>query len=253
MGLHVDGAFAEFVAVPIETMIALPLTIPPRVAAFLDALGTVVHVTELTELLGKSVLITGLGPMGAMAATIAHAAGARRIIVADNALNMLEPALTWARNSGASAFHPINVRGLPFDEISRCIHALERDGVDVVIDVSGAASAINVGLDAIRMGGEMMVLGFPAGHAVEIQDYTRNVIFKGVRIRAVLGRRIFSTWEKMLGLLQHGLDVEWITPTVFQGLETFHDAVAAFADHTILKPVIFPESEAAVFDRLASS
>src|SRR5437763_6440452 len=75
-GLHEDGAFAELVRVPASNVVKLPSFVPLRVGAFLDALGNAVHTTQVCDLAGKSVAITGLGPIGAMAAAIAEHAGA---------------------------------------------------------------------------------------------------------------------------------------------------------------------------------
>src|SRR5215212_329386 len=71
-GLDSDGCFAEFVKVPASNVIKLPETIPLRVGAFLDALGNAVHTTQVVDLAGKSVAITGFGPIGAMSAAIAE-------------------------------------------------------------------------------------------------------------------------------------------------------------------------------------
>src|SRR6266540_5757960 len=71
-GLHEDGAFAELVRVPASNVIKLGPYVPLRVGAFLDALGNAVHSTQISDLAGKSVAITGFGPIGAMAAAIAE-------------------------------------------------------------------------------------------------------------------------------------------------------------------------------------
>src|SRR5207237_3011841 len=89
-GLDEDGAFAEFVKVPATNVIKLGPYVPLRVGAFLDALGNAVHTTQVCDLAGKSVAITGFGPIGAMAAVIAEHAGARMVVVTDVSDHALE-------------------------------------------------------------------------------------------------------------------------------------------------------------------
>src|SRR5437763_14415120 len=97
-GLHEDGAFAEYVRVPASNVVKLGAYVPLRVGAFLDALGNAVHATQICDLAGKSVAITGFGPIGAMAAAIGEHSGASIVVVADVSDHALEPARRWAAN-----------------------------------------------------------------------------------------------------------------------------------------------------------
>jgi threonine 3-dehydrogenase len=78
---------------------------------------------------------------------------------------------------------------------------------------------------------------------VTIEDYTRNVIFKGVTMQGIIGRRMYSTWQRMLALLQSGLDVEWVVQATFDSLDDFHEGMSRFDRHEALKVVFFPEGE----------
>ena len=100
------------------------------------------------------------------------------------------------------------------------------------------------------MGATLSLLGLPAGHAVTIDDYTRNVIFKGVTLHGIIGRRMFGTWQRMLALLRSGLDVEWVVQATFDSLKDFHEGMARFDRHEALKVVFFPEGEAKAQARL---
>jgi threonine 3-dehydrogenase len=250
-GLHEDGAFAEFVKVPAENVIKLPRFVPPRVGAFLDALGNAVHTTQVIDLAGRSVAITGFGPIGAMSAAIAEHSGAATVIVTDVSDHQLESARRWAASRNFANMHAFNVRTTPAAEVKKAIDAItEGVGVDVVCEMSGSSAAINFGLDIVRMGGTLSLLGLPAGHAVTIDDYTRNVIFKGVTMHGIIGRRMYSTWQRMLGLLRSGLDVDWVVQATYDSLADFHDGLAKFDRHEALKVVFFPEGEAAANQRL---
>lgn len=250
-GLHEDGCFAEFVKVPADNVVKLPFYVPLRVGAFLDALGNAVHTTQVTDLVGKSVAITGFGPIGAMTAAIAEHSGASVVIVTDINDHALETARRWAASRGFANLHAFNVRTSEPAAVKQAIDAITGGiGVDVVCEMSGSASAINFGLDIVRMGGTLSLLGLPAGHSVTIDDYTRNVIFKGVTLHGVIGRRMYSTWQRMLGMLRAGLDVEWIVQATFDSLDDFHEGIGRFDRHEALKVVFFPGGEAQAQARL---
>lgn len=250
-GLHEDGCFAEFVKVPAENVIKLPSFVPLRVGAFLDALGNAVHTTQVVDLAGKSVAITGFGPIGAMSAAIARHSGASVVIVTDINDHALETARRWAAARNFDNLHTFNVRTSDPKDVKRAIDTLtDGVGVDVVCEMSGSATAINFGLDIVRMGGTLSLLGLPAGHSVTIDDYTRNVIFKGVTMHGIIGRRMYSTWQRMLGMLRSGLDVEWVVQATYDSLVDFHEGIGRFDRHEALKVVFFPEGEARAQQRL---
>ncbi|HEX7707201.1 MAG TPA: alcohol dehydrogenase catalytic domain-containing protein [Thermoanaerobaculia bacterium] len=251
-GLHEDGAFAEFVKVPASNVIRLAPYVPLRVGAFLDALGNAVHTTQVVDLAGKSVAITGFGPIGAMSAAIAEHSGASVVIVTDVSDHALESARRWAATRNVANVHAFNVRTTPAAEVKKAIESItDGVGVDVVCEMSGSSAAINFALDIVRMGGTLSLLGLPAGHSVTIDDYTRNVIFKGVTMHGIIGRRMYSTWQRMLALLRSGLDVEWVVQATFDSLNDFHEGIGRFDRHEALKVVFFPEGEKAAQERLA--
>lgn len=253
-GLHEDGAFAEFVTVPASNVIKLGPYVPLRVGAFLDALGNAVHSTQLVDLAGKSVAITGFGPIGAMAAAIAEHSGASTVVVTDISDQALETARRWAASRNFANLHAFNVKTSDRSEIRKAINLLtDGVGVDVVLEMSGSSAGINFGLDIVRMGGFLSLLGLPAGHSVTIDDYTRNVIFKGVTMQGIIGRRMYSTWQRMLSLLQSGLDVEWVVQATYDSLGEFHDGMSRFDRHEALKVVFFPEGEEKANRRLSTS
>ena len=244
LGLHADGAFAQFVKVPASNIIKLGSYVPLRVGAFLDALGNAVHAAQVCDLAGASVAITGFGPIGAMAAAIAEHSGASTVVVTDVSDHALETARRWAAGRSFSNLHAFNVRTTDAATVKKAVAAITGgQGVDVVLEMSGSPAAINFGLDVVRMGGVLSLLGLPAGHAVTIEDYTRNVIFKGVKLQGIIGRRMYGTWHRMLALLRSGLDVEWVVQATFDSLEDFHEGMGKFDRHEALKVVFFPDGE----------
>ncbi|HSP13520.1 MAG TPA: alcohol dehydrogenase catalytic domain-containing protein [Thermoanaerobaculia bacterium] len=243
-GLDEDGCFAQFVKVPASNVIKLGPFVPLRVGAFLDALGNAVHTTQVCDLAGKSVAITGFGPIGAMAAAIAEHSGASTVIVTDVSDSALETARRWAASRNFGNLHAFNVRTTDPKDVKEAIKTItDGVGVDFVAEMSGSSAAINFALDIVRMGGFLSLLGLPTGHSVTIENYTRNVIFKGVTMQGIIGRRMYSTWQRMLALLRSGLDVDWVVQATFDSLQEFHEGMARFDRHEALKVVFFPDGE----------
>ena len=246
LGLHGDGAFAELVKVPATNVIKLdPGYVPVKVGAFLDALGNAVHTTQVVDLAGKSVAITGFGPIGAMAAAIAEHSGASVVVVTDVSDHALETARRWAATRTFSNLHAFNVRTADLDEVKKAVKEITGGGVDVILEMSGAPAAINFGLDVVAMGGFVSMLGLPAGQSLLIDDYTRNVIFKGITIQGIIGRRMYGTWDRMLALLRSGLDVEWVVQAEFDSLEEFAEGIDIFDRHEALKVIFYPRGREA--------
>jgi len=87
-GVHLDGAFAEYVVVPASNLVNLERfggrdVIPPRFGAFLDALGNAVHTVMEGRVEGKTVAILGCGAQGLMSTAVARTLGAARIYITD--------------------------------------------------------------------------------------------------------------------------------------------------------------------------
>src|SRR5213593_3276148 len=123
-GLHEDGAFAELVKVPASNVIKLGPYVPLRVGAFLDALGNAVHTTQICDLAGKTILVTGFGPIGAMAAAIAEHSGASTVIVTDVSDHALETARRWAAGRSFANLHAFTVRTTDIKSVKQAVEAI---------------------------------------------------------------------------------------------------------------------------------
>ena len=164
---------------------------------------------------GKTVLVTGCGPIGIFAVGICKAAGASRIVASD----VNETRLALARTMGAhDAVHPR-------DAESTVKAATNGLGVDVVLEMSGVPSAIHQAFSLVRVGGRVQMLGIPA-RPMEV-DFATEIIFKGITVYGVVGRRMYDTWIQMTQFLRSGqFDPSPVITHRFP-LERFDDAIAA--------------------------
>ena len=193
VGVDRDGCFAEYIAMPASNVWHLDDDIEFEVGGIHDPMGNAFH-TALhgTELPGRTVLVTGCGPIGLFAVGIAKAAGASRVIASD----VNETRLALARTMGADdAVHP----GQAKDGVMAGTGGL---GVDVVLEMSGVPSAIHQGFELVRVGGRVQMLGIPA-KPMEINLAT-EIIFKGITVYGVVGRRMYDTWIQMTQFLRAG-------------------------------------------------
>ncbi len=239
-GLHHDGCFADYVKVPASNVLKLPAKIAPRVGGFLDALGNATHTALAADLVGRKVAITGCGPIGAMAAAVCEFAGASALFLIDVSDQALKRARSWAAMAGRHI--PVTVLDTRGDGAAAALQTIRErtgDGVDAVLEMSGAEPAINTALEIVRPGGQLRLLGLTSKKDITIRDYSRNVVFKGVDIQAIIGRKMYATWYAMLGMLEAGLDVEPIVTAEYD-LVDFEQAMATFDRGETWKVVLYP-------------
>jgi threonine 3-dehydrogenase len=197
IGVNRQGAFAEYLSLPAFNVVPLPDGVSFDIGAILDPFGNAVHTAQQFDLLGENVLVTGAGPIGIMAAAVARRAGARSVVLTDVNDFRLQLATKIAD------VRPVNVSR---EDLHDVMHEQGIDnGFDVVLEMSGVASAIQQALDCVAMGGNIAMLGLPSR---DMPVRWADVILKAVTVRGVYGREMFGTWRKMFGLLRNGLDLE---------------------------------------------
>ena len=194
IGVDRDGAFAEYIAMPATNV--LPLDgIPTTVGAVMDPMGNAFHTVLSAEVPGSTVLVVGCGPIGCFAVGIARAAGAAKVIASD--VNATRLAL--ARRMGAH----VTVNAATDDVVRTVLDETTGEGADVVCEMSGVPSALHQAFAAVRMGGRVQLLGLPKGQ-VPI-DFATEIIFKGITVYGVIGRKMYETWHQMRRYLSAGL------------------------------------------------
>jgi threonine 3-dehydrogenase len=233
LGVDRNGGFAEYVAVPAANAWRVPANVPLEVAAVMEPCGNAVHTAFSGPLSGCNIAITGCGPIGLFAIGVARAAGASRVIASDVSPYRLE----LARRMHADAvIDPARENFV--ERVRQLTNGYMLDGV---LEMSGSPHAMRDGLAALRMGGRLSLLGLPK-EPFEL-DWNRLVIFKGVTIHGVIGRRMYDTWIQLDQMLASGrLD---LTPAIthVMPMERFHEAIDLLRAGTAGKVVLVPWGE----------
>ena len=197
IGAHVDGGFAEYAVIP-ETNAIESNGLDPAIVALQEPMGNAVHAAFVEPIEGRTVAVTGCGPIGLCAVGIARAAGAGLVIATDTEPYRLDLARTMGADLALDALDP--------ETPGRISGATAGDGVEVVLEMSGAAPALGQAFEMVTRGGRISLLGI-FGEPVTV-DLSEQVIQKGLRLYGIYGRRIYDTWERTQALLRSGtLDV----------------------------------------------
>jgi threonine 3-dehydrogenase len=214
LGVGRDGAFAEFVALPMTNIWHHWPGVDPEVAAIFDPFGNAVHTALAFPVLGEDVLISGAGPIGLMATAVARHAGARHIVVSEPNPFRRELAI---RMGATMAIDP-RERALPdvFGDLDMV------EGFDVAMEMSGNARALRDAIGSMAHGGGVAILGLPTE---EISLDINMVVMKMLTLRGIYGREMYETWYKMTVMLQSGLD---ITPAITHRF-SYREHEAAFS------------------------
>ncbi|GAB3943013.1 L-threonine 3-dehydrogenase [Kribbella albertanoniae] len=200
LGVHVAGAFAEYVALPAQNAWVHKDPVDLDVAAVFDPFGNAVHTALSFPLVGEDVLITGAGPIGVMAAAVALHAGARNVVITD----LSEYRLDLARKIGVT--RAVNIGSETIAEAQLSLGM--REGFDVGMEMSGQPAALRDMLANMNHGGKIAMLGLPAD---EIAIDWSVVVLNMLTIKGIYGREMFETWYSMSVMLERGLD---LTPVI---------------------------------------
>ncbi|OXM13470.1 L-threonine 3-dehydrogenase [Paenibacillus herberti] len=194
-GISAPGCFADYAVTKAVNIIHNDPSMPHELACLQDPLGNAVHTVLSGDIVGRSVAVIGCGPIGLMAIQVAKAVGAGRIIAVD----LHDYRLGMAASLGADEC----VKPTPGKDMAAELRRLTGGaGIEVGLEMSGSPQAINSLLEAMSNAGRVSLLGIPS-KAVPI-DLGRHIIFKGLQVYGITGRRMYQTWHQIKGLLDAG-------------------------------------------------
>src|SRR3989304_280101 len=200
VGVNRPGCFGNYLVIPVSNIWHCDPNINDDVLSIYDPFGNAVHTALSFEVLGEDVLITGAGPIGIMAAAICKHAGARYIVITDVNPYRLE----LAEKVGVTKAVDVSKQKLP--AVIKELGMME--GFDVGLEMSGNPKALNDMVEVMFHGGNIALLGIlPSNAAVD----WNKIVFNGLTLRGIYGRKMCETWYKMQVMVQSGLDV---TPVI---------------------------------------
>ncbi|WP_431799295.1 L-threonine 3-dehydrogenase [Halobacillus andaensis] len=194
IGVDTQGCFAEYVAIPAANLWRNPEEMPTDIASVQEPMGNAVHTVLNGSVAGKTVAVIGCGPIGVMAVGVAKAAGASQVL----AFDLNEYRLNLAEKMGATTV----INSAETDPVKRAKELTNGHGVDVVCEMSGHPVAMDQGFKMITNGGRVSILSLPAG-PVSL-DVTNDIVFKGVQVQGITGRKMYETWQQVSRLLHSG-------------------------------------------------
>ncbi len=201
LGVDVDGGFSPFAVIPSANARLTSSVVPRTVASMQDAIGNAVHTVLDGPVEGQTVLITGLGPIGLFAVAICKTLGARKVYATEVSPFRIE----LAHKLGVdTVLNPLK------DDVHKALSECEPGGFDATLEMSGHPGSLELAIEHTRPGGRISLLGLYADR-LRFMDMNK-VIFKGLELRGIVGRRIWQTWDQMDELFtKKGLD---LTPIV---------------------------------------
>jgi len=197
LGVDADGAFADYVRIPASNIWKLDPSIPREFGSLFDPFGNAVHTVLSGAIAGQTVAVTGCGPIGLFSIAVAKACGAATVFAIEPNVQRRE----LAKRMGADVLLDPATNDVEFE----VKNATGGNGVDVLLEMSGHASAIQQGFRLLRMGGRASLLGIPS-RPVEM-DLANAVIFKGAIVHGINGRKMYETWFQAEALLRAGMNL----------------------------------------------
>jgi threonine 3-dehydrogenase len=199
LGVDRDGVFTEYVALPERNAWKNDPNLDPAIASLQEPLGnavqTVLPKDHTEDIAGKNVAVLGCGPIGLMTIAVVKTLGAAKVFATAGGRNKVRMEL--AEKMGADLVIDGREAGENLAKVVR--DATDGNGVDVALEMSGAASAVRQAFDMLTPGGRVSLLGI-LERPLEF-DLNEAVIFRAATVYGIHGRRMFQTWYQVKGLL----------------------------------------------------
>lgn len=220
IGDTVDGAFAEYVAVPATTCYRLPDTLSFAQGALVEPVSCAVHgVRRLGVAAGERILVIGAGTMGLIMTQLLAASGARVSVV-----DLMESKLPLAESLGAA-------------EVATSVDDLPKRAFDAAVDVTGAPPAIEDAFNSLDRGGRLQIFGVAADDAsVNLSPFR---IYND-EITVVGSMAVLHSYGNALELVADGIvQTEPLVSHTF-ALDEFEQALSMMRSGATIKAQVVP-------------
>lgn len=194
IGISMDGAFAEFIAVPARLVIAAPEQVPSNILALTEPLACVVRAARKAQVsFGQSALVIGAGPIGNLHVQLLRTIGVAPIIVTDLSPERVQMAVDCGADIGVS--DPA--------KLAAAVHtATDGRGADLVIESVGNAALYRQALNLMRKGGHLAAFGLAGPDTTLPLDILTTILQENSVKGSVAG--VGEDMHDALTLLTHG-------------------------------------------------
>lgn len=225
---HINGGFAEYCKVPVETLHRIPDELEFNEAALAEPLSVAIHACRRASILpDMRALILGAGPIGLFTLLVAQLSGVIEPLIVDG----VERRLGWAKEFGGN---PINfTKQNVLEEVDRVTGG---EGVDIVFEASGSPKAVETALKCVRKGGCIVLIGNIPNE--DIPSRLLNIVVKELDVKGLM--RYANTFDVAIRILSKKLipNSKIITHTF--KLEGIHKAFEVAINGLALKAIVKP-------------
>ncbi|MEW6199519.1 MAG: alcohol dehydrogenase catalytic domain-containing protein [Planctomycetota bacterium] len=241
LGVDYDGCFAEYFALPEIICWPNDRSIPPEVATIQEPLGNATYAVlgEDADVAGKTMLITGDGPISLFAIGVARAVGVAKIIH----FGKYDVNMEIARKMGADLQQYTN-KTTGKERLDFVMDHTNGDGVDIALEMVGSQDSVDDCFACVRKAGRVTAFGVASENTLPI-PYNNGIVFKGCQIHGINGRKIFDTWYRNRNLLASGrLDPTPVITDIFK-LGDYEKAFGKMIERPrkSAKVVLFPDAK----------
>jgi threonine 3-dehydrogenase len=231
LGVHCDGAFAEYLVLPESCAWKIPASRSYDEGAVMEPMGVAVHSVLMDRVDGKTVAVFGCGPIGMFAVATAAACGASKVFAAEVSPERLEMTAKYVPSA-------IMINSKSCDAVAEIKRMTGGMGVDVSIEIAGVPITTVQSLQAARKLGRVSLTGL-TGTPVSI-DTVSDIIYKELKIYGTTGRHMWDTWYTMEALLETGkIDPKPVITHRFP-LADFEEALALAKSGKAGKVLLYP-------------
>ena len=236
-GWGIDGAMTSYIKLPERLLHKLPDNISYPEGAVIEPASTVTHaIIERGKIAPEDfVVVIGPGPIGLIAAQVAKAAGAKKVVIAGINVDA-EYRLEVAKELGID--YVVNIEEVDIEKF--VLSKTNNLGADMVVECSGSEGGINQAITLLSKNGKLAAMGMSGKEYMNIK--WNSMIFKELDVYTSLSST-YTSWRLAISLLEEGkLNLSKVISHKFP-LSKYRKAFNLIMDKKGLKVILIPDEE----------